>query len=109
MGVWRAPWGEHTPRIASDDFGATLFAHTEANDRLVAQALATVAQQRGVPRAQVALAWMLQKPGITAPIVGASKATQLDDAVAALKIELHADEMAALEAPYLPHAVVGFE
>jgi aryl-alcohol dehydrogenase-like predicted oxidoreductase len=103
------PWGEHTPRIASDDFGATLFAHTEANDRLVAQALAAVAQQRGVPRAQVALAWMLQKPGITAPIVGASKATQLEDAVAALKIELHRDEVAALEAPYLPHAVVGFE
>lgn len=63
----------------------------------------------GVPQAQVALAWMLQKPGITAPIIGASKPTQLDDAVAALKIELHADEVAALEAPYLPHAVVGFE
>ncbi len=57
------PWGEHTPRIASDAFGATLFAHTEDNDRRVAEALASVAAQRGVPRAQVALAWLLQTAG----------------------------------------------
>ena len=103
------PWGEHTPRIATDTFGAGLFAHTEDNDRRVADALATVAAARGATRAQVALAWLLRKPGITAPIVGASKPAHFDDAVAALKIELSAAEVAALEAPYLPHAVVGFE
>jgi aryl-alcohol dehydrogenase-like predicted oxidoreductase len=103
------PWGEHTPRIASDEFGATLFAHTEGNDRLVADALGRLAEQRGVPRAQLALAWLLRKPGISAPIVGASKPGQIDDAVAALAVELSAAEVAALEAPYLPHAQVGFE
>jgi 1-deoxyxylulose-5-phosphate synthase len=103
------PWGEHTPRIATDVFGATLFAHTEDNDRRVADALATLAQRRGLPRAQLALAWLLHKPGITAPIVGASRPAHLDDAVAALQVSLDAAEVAALEAPYLPHAVVGFE
>ena len=104
------PWGEQTrTRIATDEFGATLFAKTEENDRQVAEALAGVASQRGVPRAQVALAWLLRKPGVTAPIVGASRPGHLDDAVAALALELGAEEIAALEAPYLPHAVVGFE
>ena len=103
------PWGEHTPRIASDAFGATLFARTEANDRAVAEALAGVAAQRGATRAQVALAWVLRTPGITAPIIGASKPGHIDDAVAALKIELSDAEVAALEGAYLPHAVVGFE
>ena len=103
------PWGEHTPRIATDSFGAGLFAHTEDNDHQVAEALARVAAQRGVSRAQVALAWLLRTPGVTAPIVGASKPAQLDDAVAALSLTLQPDEVAALEAPYLPHAVVGFE
>jgi 1-deoxyxylulose-5-phosphate synthase len=103
------PWGENTPRIASDAFGATLFAHTEANDREVAQALATVASQRGASRAQVALAWLLRKPGVSAPIIGASRPGHLDDAVAALALELGDAEVAALEAPYRPHPVVGFE
>jgi len=103
------PWGEHTPRIASDAFGATLFAQTEDNDRRVAEALAGVATQRGVPRAQVALAWLLGQPGVTAPIVGASKPGHLIDAVAALDLTLQPEEVAALQAPYLPHAVVGFE
>ena len=103
------PWGEHTPRIASDAFGATLFAHTDENDRRVAAALAQVAAQRGAPRAQVALAWLLQTPGVSAPIVGASKPAQLADAVAALSLALSPEETAALEAPYLPHPLVGFE
>ena len=101
------PWGEHTPRIASDVFGAGLFQHTEANDRQVAEALAGVAAQRGLPRAQVALAWLLAQPGLTAPIIGASKPGQIDDAVAALGVQLSAEEIKTLEAPYLPHAVVG--
>ncbi|MBK7061956.1 MAG: aldo/keto reductase [Rubrivivax sp.] len=101
------PWGENTPRIGSDAFGATLFAHTEAADRGVADALAAVCAQRGTPRAQVALAWVLGKAGVTAPIVGVSRPAQLDDALAALELNLTADEVAALETPYLPHAVVG--
>ncbi len=103
------PWGEQTPRIATDAFGATLFSGTEAADRRVAEALDTLAARRGLPHAQLALAWLLHKPGVTAPIVGASKARHLDDAVAALSIRLSPEEIAELEAPYLPHAVVGFE
>jgi aryl-alcohol dehydrogenase (NADP+) len=68
-----------------------------------------VAKARGVPRAQIALAWLLSKPVITAPIVGATKLHHLDDAIAAIKVKLSAEEIAALEQPYVPHAVVGFE
>jgi aryl-alcohol dehydrogenase-like predicted oxidoreductase len=103
------PWGEDTPRIATDEFGKSLFAHTGANDAQVAAALAAVAAQRGVPRAQVALAWVLRNPAVTAPIVGASKPGHFDDAMAALSLELTEAEVKALEAPYLPHAVVGFQ
>ena len=102
-------WGEDTPRIASDVFGATLFAKTQDNDRQVGSALAAVAAARGASRASVALAWLLRKPGVTAPIIGASKPAQFEDALAALKLDLSDAEVAALEAPYLPHAVVGFE
>ncbi len=103
------PWGEHTPRIASDVFGSGLFAHTEAADRGVADALASLSAQRGLPRAQLALAWLLRQPGLTAPIIGASRPEHFDDAVAALTVTLSETEAAALEAPYLPHPVVGFE
>ncbi len=102
------PWGEHTPRVATDVFGASLFKHTEANDSTVHAALAQVAAARGAPLAAVALAWLLQKPGVTAPIIGASKPLHFDDAAAALDITLTAEEIATLQAPYLPHAVVGF-
>lgn len=103
------PWGEHTPRIATDVFGASLFGQSEANDRVVAEALGAVAGARGAARASVALAWMLGKPVITAPIVGVSRPQQLAEALAALELTLHADEVQALEAPYLPHAVVGID
>ncbi|MEO5734538.1 MAG: aldo/keto reductase, partial [Rubrivivax sp.] len=103
------PWGEDTARIGSDVFGSSLFEHTEANDREVATALAQVAEARGLPRAQVALAWVLAVPGVAAPIVGASKTGQIDDAVAALDVMLSADEVDRLQAPYQPHAVVGFD
>ncbi len=102
------PWGQGTPRIETDVFGSSLFAKTEDNDREVAAALAQLAGARGAPLAQVALAWVLAQPGITAPIVGVSKPEQLDDAVAALALKLNGEEIAALEAPYRPHAVVGF-
>ncbi|KTT36216.1 alcohol dehydrogenase, partial [Pseudomonas oryzihabitans] len=78
------------------------------SDRQIVAAVARSAAARGVARAQVALAWLLQKPGIDAPIVGASKPQHLDDAVAALELQLSDEEIAALEAPYVPHPVVGF-
>ncbi len=67
-----------------------------------------IAGARGIPAAQVGLAWLLQKPGVTAPIVGATKPQHLKDAVAAVEVELSADEIKALEEPYVPHAVAGF-
>jgi aryl-alcohol dehydrogenase-like predicted oxidoreductase len=103
------PWGERTPRFETDTFGAKLFASTEANDRQVADALAAVAAARGATRAQVALAWLLAQRGVTAPIIGASKPAHFDDAELALALELSAEDLAQLEAPYLPHPVVGFE
>jgi aryl-alcohol dehydrogenase-like predicted oxidoreductase len=103
------PWGETTPRIATDTFGNNLFAQSEANDREVADALAKVAAQRGATRAQVALAWVLRKAGVTAPIIGASRPGHFDDALVALALDLSDAEVGALEAPYRPHAVVGFE
>ena len=69
--------------------------------------LAQVASDRGIPRAQVALAWVLQKPGITAPIIGATRPAHLSDAIAALDITLSEEEIARLEAPYVPHGIVG--
>ncbi len=102
------PWGQHTPRIDTDKFGTLLFAKTQAADKQVVDAVAQLAEQRGVPMAQLALAWLLAKPGLSSPIIGASKAGHLTDAVAALAVQLTAEEMAALEAPYQAHAVVGY-
>jgi len=103
------PWQTATKRSATDAFGRTLYAHTEEADRKVVEAVAAVAAARKVPPAQVALAWLLAKPAITAPIVGASKPGHLEDAVAALSLTLSDDEIARLEAPYVPHTIVGFE
>ncbi|MEO8280265.1 MAG: aldo/keto reductase [Ideonella sp.] len=100
-------WDEHSARSETDNFGRTLYAKTADADRKVVETLAGLAQRLGLPRAQVALAWLLAKPGITAPIVGASRLPQLDDAVAALSVTLSAEDLAELEAPYVPHAVVG--
>jgi aryl-alcohol dehydrogenase-like predicted oxidoreductase len=98
-------WDERTERSESDPFGRQLYASTEEADRRVVDAVARVARERGVPRAQVALAWVASRPGVTAPIVGATKPHHLDDAVAALGLELTADEVALLEEAYLPHPV----
>jgi len=101
-------WDETSARSETDDFGKTLYAGTGDADRKVVEAVAKVAKARGVPRAQVALAWVLAKPVISAPIVGATRMGHLDDAVAALSVKLTAEEIAELEAPYVPHAVTGF-
>ncbi len=102
------PWGQDTARIDTDKFGSLLFGAAQANDAQVAAALAAVAGARGVPLAQVALAWLLHKPVVSAPIVGASKPGQIEDVVAALELSLSSEEIKQLEAPYQPHAVVGF-
>jgi len=102
-------WDDTTERSQSDSFGRTLYEHTAEADRKVVEAVAAVAAERGVPRAQIALAWVLAKPEVSAPIIGASKPGHLHDAVAALDIVLSADEMDRLEAPYVPHGVVGFQ
>ncbi|KVQ36007.1 aldo/keto reductase [Burkholderia ubonensis] len=102
-------WDASSERLQSDVYGKTLYEAYADNDRAIVEAVATIARARNVPRAQVALAWLLQKSGVTAPIIGASKARHLDDAVAALSLELSAEELAALEAPYVPHAVAGHE
>jgi aryl-alcohol dehydrogenase-like predicted oxidoreductase len=101
-------WDEASKRSDTDDYMRKLYAATEEADRRVAEAVKAVAEARGIPRAQVAMAWVAQKAGVTAPIVGASKLSHLEDAVAALEVHLTAGEIARLEAPYVPHAVVGF-
>ncbi|MGN6122179.1 MAG: aldo/keto reductase [Sphingomonas oligoaromativorans] len=102
-------WDEATARSDTDNFGRTLYADTAAADRKVVERVAEIAKERAVPRAQIALAWVLAQPEVSAPIVGASKAGHLDDAIAALDIELSDEEIERLEEPYVPHAVVGFE
>jgi 1-deoxyxylulose-5-phosphate synthase len=101
-------WDESSARSETDEFGKTLYAKTAEADRKVVERVAEIASRRGVPRAQVALAWLLHKPVVTAPIVGASKPQHLEDAVAALSIKLTSEEIAELEEPYVPHAVAGF-
>jgi aryl-alcohol dehydrogenase-like predicted oxidoreductase len=100
-------WDEKTSRSESDEFGRTLY-DTSSSDRAIVERVAKVAQDRGVSRAQVALAWVLARPGVTAPVVGATKPKHLDDAVAALDLRLTPEEMTFLAEPYVPHPVVGF-
>jgi len=102
------PWhSDSTKRSETDRFGNTMYSRTEEDDRKVVQRLGEIAEKRGVTMAQAALAWLLAKPGVTAPIVGATKPHHLEDAAAALSLRLSAEEMAALEEPYQPHPVLG--
>jgi 1-deoxyxylulose-5-phosphate synthase len=101
------PWNETTSRQDTDEFGKTLYTQFPESDRQIIDAVGAVAANRGVPRAQVALAWVLQKKGVTSPIVGASKPEQLKDAVAALALKLTADEVASLEKPYVSRGSSG--
>ena len=103
------PWGENTARSASDQVMAKLYDNTEENDAAIAERLAMVAEGKGVTRAQVALAWLLSKPAVTAPIIGASRAEQFDDLVKAVDVTLSDEEITLLEAVYQPHQAVGFE
>ena len=103
------PWSDEpaTERERTDKFGSMIYARTKAADRDVVEAVGAVSEKLGAPRSQVALAWLLAKPEVTAPIVGVSKPQHLTDAVAALDVELDAETVKALEAPYVPHAVSG--
>jgi 1-deoxyxylulose-5-phosphate synthase len=98
---------ETTERQENDEFGKMLFAKTIETDRLVIDRVAAIAKARGVARAQVALAWVLQKPEVTAPIIGASKLQHFDDVVASLSLKLTPEEIATLEEPYTPRPVWG--
>ncbi len=102
------PWDEVSERQKTDAFGKGLYTQAPESDHDIVGEVAKLAQRRGVPMAQIALSWVLQTPGITAPIIGASKPGHLTDAVAALDVSLTTDEIAALENPYVPHTPVGF-
>ncbi|MBV9655075.1 MAG: aldo/keto reductase [Acetobacteraceae bacterium] len=102
-------WEETSQRQQTDEFGKKLYVQAVDADRAVVEAVGRVAEQRGVPRAQVALAWVLQKKMVSAPIIGASRPNHLTDAVAALSLQLSAEEIGALEAPYIPHDIAGFK
>jgi 1-deoxyxylulose-5-phosphate synthase len=99
-------WDENTERGGTDRYAGSLYVDS---DRRVVEAVARIAEKRGVPRAQVALAWVAQNPTVTAPIVGTSKPHHLDDALAALGLGLTPEEIAELEEPYVPHEVSGIE
>ncbi len=97
-------WEAETARAQTDEFGATLY---RDGDKTIVDAVAAVAERRGIPRAQVALAWLSSKPVVTSPIVGVTKPQHLTDALASLEVELTDDEVAELERGYEPHAVSG--
>jgi len=97
-----------TKRAETDAFGKSLYAGIEDMDRKVVERVGEVAAARGVSRGQVALAWLLQKPAVTAPIIGATRIHHLEDAMGALSVKLSPEQIAALEERYVPHRVAGF-
>ncbi|WP_223693990.1 aldo/keto reductase [Leifsonia poae] len=101
-------WDSRTARSETDRFGLTLYRQQEEGDRRVADAVKAVADERGVPRAQVALAWVRQQAAVTSPIVGATKPQHLQDAVASVDLNLTVDELDRLAAPYVVRAPEGF-
>lgn len=103
------PWGEQTARSANDAVGAAHFDAFGDRDKPIVNAVEAIATARGIPMAQVALAWVLRNPVVSAPIVGATKERHLADAVAALDVELTDDEVTRLEEHYTPRAVTGYE
>jgi aryl-alcohol dehydrogenase-like predicted oxidoreductase len=102
------PWDVGSDRIKTDPLGKTLYQQAEAEDRKITDHVGVVAATRGATRAQVALAWLLHRPVVTSPIVGATKPRHLDDAVAAVDLSLSEQEIRQLEKNYIPHRVEGF-
>lgn len=102
------PWGTQTKRATTDRYNKTMYENVAGNDQAIVTAVEEVAKARGVAMAQVAMAWLLHKVGVTSPIVGASKLSHVNDAIAAEALTLDASEIAKLEAHYRPIAVTGF-
>ncbi|MFC0561474.1 aldo/keto reductase [Halalkalibacter alkalisediminis] len=102
-------WEETTHRSETDEIQKSKYDATAHTDRLIVERVAEIAEKRRVPRVQIALAWLLQKEPVTAPIIGATKVSHLENAVAALSITLTPEEIASLEEPYVPHQIVGFK
>lgn len=100
-------WSVETKRSKTDNVQETKYGKTEEQDKIVADRAAEIAEKKGVSRSQVALAWLLHKPQVVSPIIGATKEKYLDDAALALDIELSKEEMDYLEEAYVPHNVVG--
>ena len=98
-------WDEQTARSQTDPLGSNLY---HPDDRKIVEAVAKIATQRGIPRAQVALAWLASRPVVTAPIIGATKPHHISDAVAALDVVLTDDEVQELQSAYAPHHPAGF-
>jgi len=98
-----------TTRSQTDEYGKQIYSGTEEADKPVVDRVGEIAEARGITRAQIALAWLFHQPAVTAPIVGVTKPHHLEEAVGALAIKLSEAEIEALEAPYVPHPVVGFE
>ena len=105
----RDPSSEQTRRSATDQIAKSKYDATADTDRVIVERVAEVAEKHRVPRAHIALAWLLQKQPVAAPIVGATKVSHLENAVGALAVRLTEDEVAYLEAPYVPHAIVGHQ
>jgi aryl-alcohol dehydrogenase-like predicted oxidoreductase len=101
-------WDATSARSESDEFGKKLYEQTASDDRKIVEQVGKVATSRGLPKAQIALAWVLKKPTVVSPIIGATKPHHIEDAVAALKVELTNDEVKLLEESYVPHPVRGF-
>lgn len=100
-------WKETTLRSETDQVQKSKYDATAEADRLIVERVASIAEQRGLPRAQIALAWLLQKEPVTSPIIGTTKMSHLEDGLAALSVKLTPEEMTFLEEPYVPHPVVG--
>lgn len=105
----RDPGAERTLRSETDQVQRSKYDATAETDRQVVERVAEIAARHEVPRARIALAWLLQKKPVTAPIIGATKTSHLDDAVGALSVHLTQEEVAYLEEPYVPHPVVGHQ
>lgn len=106
-GILTKDAGSQSKRAATDNVTGRFYEKAAAADQLVVQEVGKIAAERNLPRAQVALAWVLHKPGVTSPLIGATKASHLQDAVAALEVKLSSEEIQRLEAPYVAHDVVG--
>jgi aryl-alcohol dehydrogenase-like predicted oxidoreductase len=102
-------WEESTHRSETDQVQKSQYGPHENADRLVVERVAALAEQRGVPRSHIALAWVLHKEPITSPIIGVTKMSHLEDGAAALSIKLTPEEIAFLEEPYVPHPIIGFQ